>query len=185
LIIKELLGVAEIDFVCKAPDGKEVEEITKKEIHKALRGKIAAEQAKMDLNSVPERARQQHRREDLKRRPILRKVETRPIRRVEKSPLKASEKEKFKSILDDLMGTRGAFILDESLNVMGKVPTTELNTTIQNVSSGIYAVILDGAIDQDLVKTAERVKVRHIVGMDARPVKHMNTRVNIITDDDL
>ena len=48
LIIKELLGVAEIDFVTKAPDGKEVEEITKKEIHKALRGQIAAEQIKME-----------------------------------------------------------------------------------------------------------------------------------------
>jgi len=49
LIIRELLDTTEVDFVCKAPDGKEVEEITKKEIHKALRGKITAEQAKMEL----------------------------------------------------------------------------------------------------------------------------------------
>jgi DNA primase len=35
--------------VSRAPDGKEVEELTKKEIHKALRGKIAAEQAKLEL----------------------------------------------------------------------------------------------------------------------------------------
>src|SRR3989304_904953 len=40
LIIKELIAVADIDFVTKAPDGKEVEEITKKEIHKALRSRI-------------------------------------------------------------------------------------------------------------------------------------------------
>src|SRR3989338_4461244 len=32
LIIKELMAVADVDFVTKAPDGKEVEEITKKEI---------------------------------------------------------------------------------------------------------------------------------------------------------
>src|SRR3989338_5907529 len=37
LNIKELAQVTEIDFVTKAPDGKEVEELTKKEIHKALR----------------------------------------------------------------------------------------------------------------------------------------------------
>src|SRR3990167_447178 len=49
LIIRELMNVAEIDFVCKAPDGKEVEEITQKEIHKALRGRITAEQAKLEL----------------------------------------------------------------------------------------------------------------------------------------
>lgn len=182
LITKELLSVAEVDFVCKAPDGKEVEEITKKEIHKALRGKIAAEQAKMDLSNAPEKT--YHRREDFKRKPVLKKVETRPIKKIERN-LTGEEKEKFKSILDDLVGTRGAFILDESLKVMGKVPTTELNTTIQNVSSGIYAVILDGAVEPDLVKTAERVRVKHIVGMDTKAVKNLNSRVNIITDENL
>ena len=49
LIIREMLATAEVDFVTKAPDGKEVEEITKKEIHKALRSRITAEQAKLDL----------------------------------------------------------------------------------------------------------------------------------------
>ena len=36
LIIRELISVAEIDFVCKAPDGKEVEKNTKKKIHKKI-----------------------------------------------------------------------------------------------------------------------------------------------------
>src|SRR3989344_422890 len=40
LIIKEVSAVAEIDYIIKAPDGKEVEELTKKEIHKALRAKV-------------------------------------------------------------------------------------------------------------------------------------------------
>lgn len=181
LIIKELLGVAEIDFVCKAPDGKEVEEITKKEIHKALRGKIAAEQAKLDLSNVQEK---RYERNDFRKKPILKKIETRPIRKIERT-LNIKEKEKFKEILDDLMGTRGAYILDEALNVMGKVPTTELNTTIRNVSSGIYAVILDGAVDQELIRTAERVKVQHIVGSDTRAVRNIVTRINIVTDEDL
>ncbi|MBW2963375.1 DNA primase [Candidatus Woesearchaeota archaeon] len=181
LIIKELLGVAEIDFVCKAPDGKEVEEITKKEIHKALRGKIAAEQAKLDLSNVQEK---RYERNDFRKKPILKKIETRPIRKIERT-LNIKEKEKFKEILDDLMGTRGAYILDEALNVMGKVPTTELNTTIRNVSSGIYAVILDGAVDQELIRTAERVKVQHIVGSDTRAVRNVVTRINIVTDEDL
>ncbi len=45
LIIKELAEVAKIDFVAKAPDGKEVEEITHKEIHQALRGKVTLKTA--------------------------------------------------------------------------------------------------------------------------------------------
>ncbi|MBI4918813.1 DNA primase [archaeon] len=57
LIIKELSNVTEIDFVVKAPDGKEVEELTKKEIHKALRSKIAIEQAKLEMVDTSESIR--------------------------------------------------------------------------------------------------------------------------------
>ncbi len=44
LILKELLQVADVDYVARAPEGKEVEELTKKEMVKALRSKVPAEQ---------------------------------------------------------------------------------------------------------------------------------------------
>jgi DNA primase len=44
LIIKTMSEIAEVDFVAKAPDGKEVEELTKKEVIKCLRSKIPMEQ---------------------------------------------------------------------------------------------------------------------------------------------
>lgn len=44
LIVKQMAELGEIDFVAKAPDGKEVEELTKKEIIKCLRRKIPVEQ---------------------------------------------------------------------------------------------------------------------------------------------
>ena len=48
LITREMTSVAEVDFITRAPDGKEVEEITQKEILKALRGKITLEQYKLE-----------------------------------------------------------------------------------------------------------------------------------------
>jgi len=48
LIIKEMIQVADVDFVAKAPSGKEVEELTKKEIFKSLREKISIEQYKTE-----------------------------------------------------------------------------------------------------------------------------------------
>ncbi len=45
MIVKNIASVADIDFVARAPDGKEVEELTRKEIIKALRSKIPIEQA--------------------------------------------------------------------------------------------------------------------------------------------
>jgi len=44
LIVKELLQVADIDYVARAPDGKSVEDMTQKEIVRALRQKIPVEQ---------------------------------------------------------------------------------------------------------------------------------------------
>lgn len=47
LIIKEMLQLSDVDYIAKAPEGKEVEELTKKEIYKSLRDKIPIEQFKM------------------------------------------------------------------------------------------------------------------------------------------
>ena len=46
LILKELMQVADIDYVAKAPPGKEVEELTPKEIMKCLREKVPAHQVR-------------------------------------------------------------------------------------------------------------------------------------------
>ncbi|MEO2117481.1 MAG: DNA primase DnaG [Methanocaldococcus sp.] len=43
LILKELLQVCDVDFVARAPPGREVEELSKKEIMKCLRSKVPAE----------------------------------------------------------------------------------------------------------------------------------------------
>lgn len=43
MILKQLLEVADIDFIARAPKGKEVEELTPKEIMKALRERTPAE----------------------------------------------------------------------------------------------------------------------------------------------
>src|SRR5690606_33356241 len=44
LIIRELLQVADIDCVARAPDGKCVEDLVQKEIIRALRRKVPVEQ---------------------------------------------------------------------------------------------------------------------------------------------
>jgi len=196
LIIKELINVGEIDFVTKAPDGKEVEELTKKELHKALRSKITLEQAKMELNSVDTSEsikrpifasrRPQHQQQ---RRPIhqmSRPAASRPhSNRPAPAPaaLRADEKSKFKSMLENLIGTKGAYILDNSLNVLGKVPFTELATTLKSLNAGVYAVVFDGSADRNIIEVASRANVKHIVAMNSAV---NNARgINIVTVNDL
>jgi DNA primase len=198
LIIKELLNVAEVDFVTRAPDGKEVEELTKKEIHKALRSRITAEQAKMEIASVDTGSSL--------RRPVIMRAAApvvpsaapqrpamapkRPMAPVaaprapsQKPSLTAAEKGKFGEMLENLIGTRGAFILDDKMNVLGKVPTTELATTIKSLNTGIYAVVFDGIADETIANVAEGANIKHIVAMDSKV--DGPCRVNILTPDDL
>ncbi|NMB85115.1 MAG: DNA primase DnaG [Methanosaeta sp. PtaB.Bin018] len=70
LIIKELLQVADIDFVARAPEGKSVEDMTQKEIVRALRQKIPVEQV-LDLYKIKS---QPKKRRDLttKRKSLIR-----------------------------------------------------------------------------------------------------------------
>ncbi len=48
LIIKEFMQLGEVDYISRAPQGKEVEDLTKKEIYKTLREKISIEQYKSE-----------------------------------------------------------------------------------------------------------------------------------------
>ncbi|MFH1649992.1 MAG: DNA primase DnaG [Candidatus Woesearchaeota archaeon] len=204
LIIQELLATSEIDFITKAPDGKEVEELTQKEIHKALRGRIAAEQFKLEFKDRPQRPdnrppqrpesreqpRDQRENRDTRdsrpsRDPRDRRERDRPERapRPEMPPqLGSKEKEQFKTMLDDLVGTRGAFILDDKLNILGKVPGSELVPTIKSLNTGIFAVVYDGSVDRDLVAAAERAEVKFIVGAD---VKAKGTAVIVLAPEQL
>lgn len=194
LIIKELLHVAELDFITKARDGKEVEELTKKEIHKALRAKIAAEQAKLEFtepkNTLKRQIGQSPKQPYQKRDSRDTRQNNRDQRRPQQAPAQQSkkvsedEKKKFSGILEDLVGSRAATMMDNKLNILGKVPLSELSGTLKSIDSGVYAVIFDGVIDRDLVRVMEKSNVSHVVGMSSRADKKV-TKINLMTADDL
>jgi len=194
LIIKELTNVAEIDYVSMAQAGKEVEEITKKELHKALRGRVSIEQAKLELGKEVERIEKppmygsRRPQQSYNRQPRTftprSAAPSRPAPTVTKKEATVDEKKVFKEMLENLIGTRGAHILDDKLNILGKVPISELQTTIKSLSSGVYAIVFDGVIDKDLVKTAEIANIKFAVGMDSK-VKANETRLTILTVSEL
>ncbi len=59
LIIRSLMNAAEIDYVTKAPDGKEVEDLTRKEIIKSMRSRTPVDQAASDERMRRQRQQQQ------------------------------------------------------------------------------------------------------------------------------
>lgn len=147
LILKELTSVCEIDFVVRAPRGKEVEELQKKEIFKLLRAKMPVYQAKPETKLVEE---------------------TIDIGKQEKTVytnvrIEGDKIETFKTVLDDLIGTRAACFLDESLEILGRVPVKEMFSAMHELNSN--ALIFDGDIDQKLVNQCLHNGIKYIVGM--------------------
>jgi DNA primase len=144
LILRELLQVAEIDFVARAPDGKEVEELTKKEIFKALRNKVPAEQVKGSLAI------------DIEKKKKTPKA-------VPKPP-KNEKTEKFKKLFVDLTGTLKAYLVDPDINVIKEVAVRDLAVALKNSKEKISAVIFDGVITQRLVEISSERGVEYLVG---------------------
>jgi DNA primase len=120
LILKEMLQLTNIDFVARAPEGKEVEELTKKEIFKALRDKATVEQFKSEL----------------------------------KKDLPEKTKKKVSEVLDKMIGTRAAYIFDDSMKLMGKIPLTQFTEKNDRLNNA-KIVVIDGTIDTEILNVAE------------------------------
>ncbi len=94
--------------------------------------------------------------------------------------LTPEERKKFGTMLESLVGTRGAYLLDQNQNILGKVPLSELSSTLKSLSKGnVYAVLLDGPVEKEIVESCEYAGIKHIVGMDSK-VNPRETGVNIV-----
>lgn len=199
LIIKELTTVTDVDFITKAPDGKEVEELTQKEILKALRSKISPEQftrgegrsgsggVAHEYGGRPQQSLERRENRALRSNapPRLNSAPPTVQKRVPSSAAPRMIPEHMKTfgmMLEDLIGTRGAYILDAELHILGKVPASELTATLKSLS-GVYAVVFDGIVSQNIVDVAQEVGVKCLVGMSSS-IKG-NDRLQILTADDL
>lgn len=228
LDLKALLMTADVDYVVRAPNGIEVEELTKKQIHQLLRSKISAEQAKLELypdedwvvggdSKVPsykdshagsKKAENSERKEydhnnkksndknDHKDKKHDQKERYQRSNRYdhEKKDFKhrsdAEEKTEdvklyshFKTLLDNLIGTKGAYLLDKELTVMGKVPVSELQETLKNLGTGVHSLVMDGAVNKNLISIAEKMNVSYIVCLEA--FSGRSNKVKVLSIDDL
>ena len=85
-------------------------------------------------------------------------------------------------MLDDLVGTRAAYFLDDKLNVLGKVPVMELATTMKNINA--YAIVFDGFVDRIIMSNAERSNIKYLIAMSSK-INPRETKINILTQRDL
>lgn len=136
LILKELNQITDVDYVSKAPKDKEVEELTKKQIYKALRDKMSLEQF-TEIDKTGETS-----------------IE----------PPEEEEARQFKEIMEDLVGTRALYVLNNELETLGRVPINEAFSNLGEMSK-VYAILFDGYIDNKFISLAEEKGAEYLIGM--------------------
>ncbi len=148
LNLKKLLAVADIDFVARAETGKEVEELTKKEIFKSLRDREPVAGAGTKTPAVEE----------------VEETEA-------KEDVDGESKKFLGTLLEDLVGTRAAYIVGSNNKILSKIPLSEIGEAVNDYAE-IFAIVFDGKINQSIVDLAIQRKVRCLVAMDYR--EHVN-----------
>ena len=167
IIIKELKQIADIDFITKAPEGKEVEELTKKEIFKSLRDKVP-------LSSYVEHENRNSPVEKNGKKEVktffgfMKKKTTsrpnkdfRPLTTTQKNKINDNSKKFLKEQLDKIIGTKAAAIFEENNIFAGRVPIKELSNIISKLENP-HTLVIDGELDMELLKKAEQCTIKYI-----------------------
>jgi DNA primase len=177
LILKELLQTADIDFVARAPQTREVEEIPQKLVMKSLKNKIPAEQyAEMyDIAMFKDEKKEELKKKEQEKE----KTEEKPVSQ-KKSSNSKSKKSDYFSILDDVSGSLKAVLLDKDEKEIKKIPVRELTDELKK-SKNIETVVFDGIITQRLLDIAHNKNIKTIVGMKMGNVVKIPKSVKVIT----
>ncbi|RLG25041.1 DNA primase [Methanosarcinales archaeon] len=200
LIIKELMQVTDIDFVTRAPDGKMVEELTHKEVMKALHQKVPIEQVReyyrMNDHKVgsnrfkrgrhdvkrPQiknrRSEQEDYNEDVKTETSTSKVESEE--RETAIPARQPHEERH---MNEIAGTFTARLIDPEDKILKEVPVRDLASELKEMEKSVKTVVFDGVITQRLVDIAFERGVEHLMGIKTGRLAKVPVSINIHTVD--
>ena len=155
ILLKELLQVADIDYVARAPSKKEVEELTSEEILEALHNRVPVGKPK--------------------------KIELKPLDQAE--GVVAVPGVIFDT-MSSLKGTLEAVILDGNMKSIARTPVSDLYKKLEEID-GAETVVFDGVITQRLVDIASEKGVKRIVGDRASDVVKRPVGMQLLTPADL
>lgn len=169
LVLRELLKVAHVDYIARAPPGKEVEQLTAKEIAKALRNKMSLE-------------------EWLAQQKAGEKQETAPQAPPPQTPQQPKQAEIEAPIdlakkIDEMLGTLEAEIYDNNWTLIKRLAVRELPDYLASTGDPVYAILMDGITTQRIVDLAAKRGVKLIITARMGPLTKVPEEMKTITFD--
>lgn len=173
IVLRELIKVAHIDYIARAPPGKEVEQLTAKEIAKALRNKITLEEWLAQQKAAGEKTESQM----PSQQPQL--TQTQPTTAEVQAPFDLSKK------IEEMLGTLEAEVYDANWTLLKRLPVRELPDFLANSNDSIYAVVMDGIVTQRIVDLATKRGVKVIITARVGPLTKVPEDMKIVTFDQI
>jgi DNA primase len=157
LIAQNVIDNAEVKYLCVAPDGKEVEELSGKEILMCLRKKIPAEEFFSNSRSSgkPGRSYSAEKKEDLN-----------------------LDKEKIKDLFEKNKNSGKAIILDRELIEIKKVSTKTISNALRRIQKKPVVILIDGTATKPIIKAAEEARIQVIA---AKNFTTTDTRIKLLS----
>jgi DNA primase len=175
LILRELLQVADIDFVAFSPKGKSVEDMTRKEVIKTLRNKVPVEYVRdqyfegaaelpADLK-IQRPAEEEETHERKTRHPPAAKR----TRENSGGPMS------LRDHMEDVRGHNTARFLAEDMSVVKELRSEEVEKAIETLEGSATGLVVDRPVDQKLLdrlvwKGLSYVAARDFKGIIKRPL---------------
>lgn len=194
MIIQELLQVAELDFISRAPDNTEVEHLTHKQIMKCLRDKVSAELfmeqnkwARPGFSGVKAKSSDKKTRRGTKSKSSKEEKATPKEKEVtEKVPAEAAVASSvFMEQLDQLQGTKNARLLMGD-KVADEVSISNLQEVLETrKNNGANTLVMDGIITQRLIELVPKAGIKIIVAEKKGPLPRDPVGITMFTREDL
>jgi len=175
LILRELMQVADIDFVAFSPKGKSVEDMTRKEVIKTLRNKVPVEYVRDQYfetsAELPVDFRIGRPSSDADDTPERKGKTSAPA----KHQREAGGPLSLKEHIDDVKGQNTARFLNDELTVVREMRSDEVEKAIETIDPAATGLVLDRPVDQKLLdrlvwKGLSYVAARDFKGIIKRPL---------------
>nr|WP_278822578.1 DNA primase DnaG [Methanobrevibacter smithii] len=190
LILKELLQIGDVDYITRAPKGKEVEDLEKDEVLVALRDKVPTAQFLANHNILSESDKNSHKKHNGKHnnkhsnnKHQQHETKVKEEVQIEELPIEDDETKLMKDMLKEFEGSGCGAILDEALNMTQEVEVENIYEEIKNIETSADTVIFDGIISQRLVDVASLKGIKRLVAFRSINIVKKPDNLKIITMD--
>lgn len=183
LILRELLETADVDYISVAPKNNEVEELTQKQIMKALRAKIPKDQY-IEMYDIDIHEPQERGTKKKKKRPNKVKQEKKQEKTQQKKKPE-SRFDKYSEIIEDIKKEKKAVILDQNDDIIKEVAIRNLADELGSLEGKAKKIIFNGIVTQRLVDIAKEIDAELLLARKVSNVPKLPTSLEVISWDEL